>query len=121
MGKKIEKNGLTKVKESNHKLPYLEKIDDRGDLQVWIVDGSYIRTRIDEEFTNFGQHYSFSYIPKNEFWIDQEAKNDERRFFIAHLLVEHRLMEKGVPYDKALAEADKAERRSAAVPEMYAV
>jgi hypothetical protein len=111
MEKKIKKKERTKVTGSKLKLPYLEKIDERGDLQVWIVDGSYIRTRIDEEFTNFGQHYSFSYIPKNEFWIDQEAKNDERRFFIAHLLVEHRLMEKGVPYDKALAEADKAERR----------
>ena len=93
------------------KLPYLEKVDERGNLQVWIVDGSYIRTHIDEEFTNFGHHYSFSYIPKNEFWIDQEAKNDERRFFIDHLLVEHRLMEKGVPYDKALEEADKAEHK----------
>jgi len=41
------------------KLPYLEKIDERGNLQVWIVDGSYIRGHIDEEFTNFGQHYSF--------------------------------------------------------------
>jgi len=111
MGKKIEKNGQTKVKESQLKPPYLEKIDERGNLQVWIVDGSYIRTRIDEEFTNFGQHYSFSYIPKNELWIDQEAKDDERHFFIDHLLVEHRLMEKGVPYDKALAEADKVEHR----------
>ena len=46
------------------KLPYLEKVDERGNLQVWIVDGSYIRGHIDGEFTNFGQHYSFSSI----FW-----------------------------------------------------
>jgi hypothetical protein len=39
------------------KLPYLRKDDKRGDLQVWIVDGSYIRGHTDEEFTNFGQHY----------------------------------------------------------------
>jgi hypothetical protein len=111
MGKMIKEKGETKAAESKLKLPYLEKIDERGNLQVWIVDGSYIRTHIDEEFTNFGQHYSFACIPKNKFWIDREAKNDERRFFIDHLLVEHRLMEKGVPYDKALVEADKAERR----------
>ena len=42
---------------------YIEKIDQRGDLLVWIVDGSYIRGHIDEEFTNFGQHYRFTYIP----------------------------------------------------------
>jgi hypothetical protein len=93
------------------KLPYLEKIDERGKLKVWIVDGSYIRGHIDEEFTNFGQHYSFPYIPENELWIEKETHDDERRFFIDHLLVEHRLMEKGVSYDNALVEADKVERR----------
>ena len=30
-------------------------------------------------------------------------------FFVTHLLVEHRLMAKGVSYDKALEAADKAE------------
>jgi hypothetical protein len=93
------------------KLPYLEKIEERGDLQVWIVDGSYIRSRKDEEFTNFGQHYRYPYIPANELWIDREAKHDERKFFIDHLLVEQRLMAKGVPYDEALVKADQAERR----------
>ena len=44
---------------------------------MWVVDGSYIRGHIDEEFTNFGQHYSFLYIPKNELWIEQETKTDE--------------------------------------------
>ncbi len=37
------------------KLPYLEKVDERGNLQVWVVDGSHIRGHIDEEFTNFVQ------------------------------------------------------------------
>jgi hypothetical protein len=31
---------------------------------------------MDEEFTNFGQHYRYPYIPKNELWIDQEARHD---------------------------------------------
>ena len=93
------------------KPPYLQKDEQYGNLQVWIVDGSYIRSHIDEEFTNFGQHYRYPYIPLNELWIDQEAEHDERRFFIDHLLVEHRLMAKGTPYEKALAEADRAERK----------
>ena len=91
--------------------PYIEKVDERGNLAVWIVDGAYIRGNIDEEFTNFGQHYRFSYIPVNELWIDREAQNDELQFFIEHLLVEHRLMVKGMPYEKALVIADLAERR----------
>jgi hypothetical protein len=93
------------------KHPYLRKIDKRGDIQVWIVDGSYVRGHIDEEFTNFGQHYRYAYIPKNEFWIDEEAEHDERKFFTDHLLVEHQLMAKGMPYDEALVEADRAERK----------
>jgi hypothetical protein len=93
------------------KLPYIEKVGERGALQIWVVDGAYIRSHIDEEFTNYGQHYRFHYIPINELWLDREAAEDEQQFFIDHLLVEHRLMAKGVPYEKALVEADHAERK----------
>ena len=96
------------------KPPYLKKVDQRGKISIWIVDGTYVRTHIDEEFTNYGQHYNFKFIPKEEFWLDKEGKPDEQKFFIDHLLVEHRLMEKGVAYNDALEQADKielAERR----------
>jgi hypothetical protein len=93
------------------KPPYLQRDETRGDYQVWIVDGAYIRGHVDEEFTNFGQHYRYSYIPKGEFWIDKEAAHDERTFFIDHLLIEHELMWKGASYDDALTQADLVERR----------
>jgi hypothetical protein len=93
------------------KPPYIQKVEERGDLQVWLVDGSYIRSHNDKEFTNFGQHYRYLYIPLNELWLDHGTKTDELQFFIEHLLVEHRLMAKGIPYEKALIEADKAERK----------
>lgn len=92
------------------KAPYIEKAEEIEHIQVWIVDGPHIRGRVDEEFTNFGQHYRYKYIPESEFWIDREASNDERHFFVDHLLVEHRLMKQGMPYPQALIEADKAER-----------
>ena len=76
-------------------LPYLRKLDRRGDIAVWIVDGSHVRGHLDEEFTNFGQHYRYPYIPEKEFWIDEEAEHDEYLFFIDHLLLEHRLMAQG--------------------------
>jgi hypothetical protein len=93
------------------KPPYLQKDEQRGDFQVWIVDGGYIRGHIDEEFTNFGQHYRYPYIPEMEFWIDKEAEHDERAFFIDHLLVESSLMAKGMAYGDALTQADQAERK----------
>lgn len=93
------------------KPPYVEKVEERGDLKIWVVDGAYIRSQIDEEFTNYGQHYRFSYIPIDELWLDREAAEDEQQFFIDHLLVEHRLMAKGMSYEKALVGADRAERK----------
>ena len=93
------------------KPPYLRKMDKRGDIQVWKVDGSYVRGHLDEEFTNFGQHYRYHYIPEKEFWLDAEAEHDEHKFFIDHLLIEHRLMAEGKSYGDALVEADQAERK----------
>ena len=93
------------------KPPHIEKIDERDDLQIWVVDGTYIRGHVDEEFTNFGQHFRYPYIPEHELWIDREGDPDERHFFIDHLLVERRLMKEGMPYEKALELADREERK----------
>jgi hypothetical protein len=92
------------------KPPYVEKIGRRDGITVWAVDGAYIRTNSDIEFTNYGQHYTFPYIPEDEFWIDREGKRDETEFFVLHMSIEHRLMGAGVPYDEALDSADAAER-----------
>jgi hypothetical protein len=92
-------------------LPYITMVEERGDLKIWIVDGSYVRGHIDEEFTNFGQHFRFPFIPENELWLDRDAGKNEMRFFIDHLLVEHRLMKAGRPYAEAIVEADRQERR----------
>jgi hypothetical protein len=95
--------------EQQLKAPYLKKVGQRGTITIWVVDGTYVRTYLDEEFTNYGQPLNFSCIPKNEFWLDKEAKEDEQKFFIDHLLIEHRLMAQGVLYDDALDAADKQE------------
>lgn len=82
------------------KPPYVQQIGKRRDLKVWIVDGIYISGHIDEEFTNFGQHYRYSYIPKDELWIDRETKQDETQFFIDHPLVDHDLWRGACPMRK---------------------
>ncbi|MGD0726477.1 MAG: hypothetical protein ABSB63_13045 [Spirochaetia bacterium] len=91
--------------------PHIAMVEERGNFRIWTVDGSYVRGHIDEEFTNFGQHFRFPYIPEDELWLDQEAEHDERQFFIDHLLVEHRLMKAGRPYGEAIVEADRQERK----------
>lgn len=93
------------------KKPHLEKISEIAGFSVWIVDGSYIRERYDHDFTNFGQHYRFKFIPKNEFWIDNGCDDGEKRYYIDHLLIEHWLMSRGMPYAEALEKADLIEKR----------
>lgn len=80
-------------------------------IQVWVVDGEYIRTYVDEEFTNFGQHYRFPFIPENEFWLDRENENNESSYFIEHLKVEWKLMRDGKDYETAITEADEVEKQ----------
>lgn len=90
---------------------YIKKYIKIGKFTVWIVNGNYIRKNINEEFTNFGQHYRFNFIPKNEFWIDKEYGGDnEKGYFIEHLLVENKLMAKGMCYAKAVGIAEQAEK-----------
>ena len=88
----------------------IKKIGKRGKIFVWIVDGEKIRNEVDINFTNFGQHFRFSFIPKNEFWLDKEANPNEQHFFIDHLLVEWKLMKEGASYADALEMASKKER-----------
>jgi hypothetical protein len=98
------------IMQDTLKPPYMKKVSQRGKITIWVVDGTYVRTHLDEEFTNYAQHYAFNFIPENEFWLDHEAAEDEQQFFVDHLLIEYELMKKGVPYDDALEAADKKER-----------
>ena len=92
------------------KKPYLKLIRKVGKFSVWTVDGRYIREHRNEDFTNFGEHYRFRFIPMYEFWVDKEEAPGEVDFFVHHLLVEWRLMRAGAEYDNALAYGDRSER-----------
>lgn len=91
-------------------LPYLKKLSQHGPLSVWLVDGSYIRTHLDIEFDNYGQHTDFDFIPRHELWLDQEANPDEQSFFLKRMQVERRLLQQGRSPETAEARALEAER-----------
>lgn len=99
------------ITEQKLKTPHIKKADKRGDITIWTVDGEWIRDHKNVEFTNYGEHYQFPFIPKDEFWLDQEAHPDEQEFFIESLLVYHRYRKQGLSHDKALKKANQAERR----------
>ena len=91
--------------------PRLGLIHRIGPLSVYRVDGNMVR-KTDTNFTDFGHHHSFpKLIPKNEMWMDKTENPKEDGYFITHMLKEHSLMDKGMPYDKALDAANKVEHR----------
>ncbi len=91
------------------KKPYIKKFSRIANFTVWIVDGKYIRDYMDKEFTNFGQHYQFHFIPENEFWIDQEGKQGEKRFFVDSMLLMNRLLAQGVSHAEAVKKVNAFE------------
>jgi hypothetical protein len=90
-------------------LPYLKKLAQRGKVGIWLVDGAWLRTNMEQEWDNFGHHYSDTFIPENEIWLDQQAQPDEQQFFITHALLERRLLARGVDEETARQKANEAE------------
>jgi len=84
-------------------------IDKYGDLEIWEIDGEKLRREKDIEFTNYGIWPDFSYIPKNELWLDVEKNPDERQFFIDHMLAQWIVNKTTGDNDKAIAKAYKVE------------
>jgi len=91
--------------------PYLRKLEDVGDFEVWEVDGMYVRNNLNREFTNFGQHFRFPFIPKHQFWIDKQNSSNETPYYVDHMIIEWNLMNQGVDYDTAIAKADQQEQK----------
>ncbi|NCN87069.1 hypothetical protein GW932_04500 [archaeon] len=90
---------------------YVSKIKSVLGFDIFYVDGNYIRKNINEEFTNFGEHFRFKFIPKKEFWIDKEYSPSEVDFYVSHMIVEYHLMEKGLSYSMAIDKADLVEEK----------
>jgi len=92
------------------KKPYLKKIRKIGNYTAWLVDGNYVRKNIDEEFTNYGHHYKFKFIPENEFWIDHENVAGEEKYYIDNMLAIMKSIKKGKTYNEAVLIAEKVEK-----------
>jgi hypothetical protein len=95
------------------KKPYVKLYKKQNGFKIFIVDGSYIRSNLNDQFTDFGQHYRFpKMIPTKEFWLDKDFSNEpEYKYFIAHLMKEWELMKKGKNYKVAITEGDAVEQR----------
>lgn len=86
-----------------------ELVNERDGYKIYIVDGNYIRDNVDVEFTNFGQHFRFRFIPRHEIWLDKDHGRGERIPFEIHAIKEAEEMAKGKDYDTAYKDGLEAE------------
>lgn len=93
------------------KKPYIKKFSKISNIDIWIVDGKYIRNNIDEEFTNCGNHNLFLFIPKNEYWIDKERVPGDEKYYIDSMLVIDGLIVKGMGIKEAIRKSDEVDKR----------
>jgi hypothetical protein len=83
-------------------------LNDYGNIKVYEVNGHEVRRTMDPNFTNYGWHYDFDFIPENELWIDHEAAPGEVKFYITQMLVKKKFLD----LDYSPEEAEKFARRA---------
>ena len=89
----------------------LRKLYTLEGYDVFLVDGSEIRSNVEIEFTNFGHHGDFpDLIPEKEIWIDDSVHKAESGFFVIRAILEDELFSKGLSRDAVIDEADEFEK-----------
>jgi len=107
---KVEK----KLRQRNldHRPIKKKKIGNIGKLNIWLVEGEQVRDKKDVEFTEGGNDLAYRYIPKDEIWVDDSLKTEERPPIILHEAYERERMAKGEDYEEAHAEASQVEKKA---------
>lgn len=99
----------------HRKIPYLRLLEGSFGVEVWRVDGHWIRDHLDVDFTNGAHHFTRRYVPRAEIWLDRESADsacgDEWVFWALHQRIQRALMAAGEPYLRALSVAQRIELR----------
>ena len=78
-------------------------------IEVYIVDGKYVRENMEIGFTHGGNPEVYDFIPEREIWIDSDLSRDEIIPTVLHEAIEYKLISNGINYDKAHDTANKIE------------
>ena len=70
-------------------------------LTVWLVDGERVRGEVHIDFVAGGSDARYSYIPKNEVWIEAVMTPLDRAATLLHEVTERGEMVRGATYDRA--------------------
>jgi len=90
---------------------YLKHLYDVGGFKVMEVDGDWIRSNLEPDFTNYGQPLRWSFIPPDELWVDKENRPGESGYFVSNMLEQHRQMSLGRSWEDALKSGAEVERK----------
>jgi hypothetical protein len=88
-------------------------LETYGKYKVFLVSGKEVRdySTAAQEFGGSGEHRFYpKVIPKNEIWIGDDIKLDERKILIASELYKIRLIDNGMSLNKAYKEQLKKEK-----------
>lgn len=81
-------------------------------LKVYLVDGLFIRNKIEVDFCLGGTHARWKFIPDGEIWIDECLSDLDRQATIRHEAKEyHEMTKKGLTYLQAHEKANVVERK----------
>jgi hypothetical protein len=89
---------------------YVKRLDDYNGHEVWLVDGEAVRRDLDEDFVQYEHYGRLRFIPKNEYWIEQDTNADEWGYFLENLAREEEFMQTGMTADDALDKAADMEQ-----------
>lgn len=103
---------MPKNKKAKLKGVYEYYLGKKEGLDIWIVDGTFIRLKILSEFLYGGHDRVYNFIPKGEIWIDGSINATEVEYTIKHEIAERKLMaKKGLSYDEAHKLAAREEKK----------
>jgi hypothetical protein len=92
-------------------IPAFKYSSSGSDPAIVLVDGSLVRRYLDPDFIFGGHGYVYSYIPKDEIWLDKRMERAEIPYIEHHERVERDLMEQGATYDEAHDVATASDKR----------
>jgi len=83
------------------------------DFKVREVDGKAVRDELATEFSEWGSHLTYKFIPKNELWIEKQDhfEADDRKPLIAAAYTEHNALKHGKSKNEAYDDALNAEEQ----------
>lgn len=88
-----------------------KQINKNKDFTTWLVDGALIRKDVNENFVECGGNGQYSFVPKKQFWIDQDLDPNEYHYFISRFMLEKKIMDSGKSYKEANKRGDAHEKK----------